>query len=964
MTIGETKAVSRPPGIVPNGKPSPVIAKEILKLVIHSNGLPAISLSLVLDRQPSAQENIRSIIKSGVLTLEMERGTTTEAAPVYAREADYRLMWGSLVLVTQKSTGTKARVALSANLNRDESIDALNAFENNSSQFEISVLVQIREEISENTVTQWGYTKTVKKDRIKENIITAKLNELIPDNINLDEHIFLVAHKPDDPSRVEPIPRKLTNRPRNRNVPVQTEKQVAVLGNTIASVSVATRPSIIASTVIKPQHFAINNAILLDDIKIYLDENKKPKSLPIVGDPNAAYWIDRRDPKKAWYAPEFIAVELQPNIDPSQSPFLFTYETIGATASGKPALKGKMRFTLEKKAGTKTIEQLAADGITNAEAVKFESITLAVLTPFVDETDGKPRQHSFTPVIVQQDDNKIIAEVEFLNDWVRLAYGAMAIENYQSQPVQIQINYTFSCYVVLKDNDLDIVFGAKTMMTPVLYTATQLAKPVKSAYINAAALKYVHPLSEVKFNKEKRAAKKATAVAALAARPYHVANNSMIKPQLNLTAELIGTVNKVKYSMRTQLCQKTATLTYTCNKFGNFYREIKDGEAVSIGCQDAFKLGEIKYKQYEEIAELRDEYFQVYRSLCQPGYFVLVPKNFSITRRETGEPDAYRPLIFLNALIDPQTPANNKVELRITLQPDIPEYKRIELAEKLKALHPSPVVTYPTDIAAESVVFNWALDPSIAANCQTDIADAGGPFISTYLVMDLANWQLMRSVLQKPGLNGSVTIKLSDGTEMISNLGIKLDEIRGPWGMGPLEMSYSNGQITITNKTERTIDISELVKYTGAAIAEKIPVETSLPAGQSHTVTASDGMTAIYTYPLGDPVAIEETRSFVEEIYSNVIFINLLNFDNYKLTQLDIEAVIKNIEGTHKGKLTEDIRVVDFDYVLPLTTYLEEHVVQFKVTKIFNDKPAETTGWIEWDLNRGPVSLTHDVLSL
>jgi len=351
--------------------------------------------------------------------------------------------------------------------------------------------------------------------------------------------------------------------------------------------------------------------------------------------------------------------------------------------------------------------------------------------------------------------------------------------------------------------------------------------------------------------------------------------------------------------------------------------------------------------------------------LQQPGHFLVVPAVFCISRRAAGETNAYRPLIFLNAMIDSAVSANNRVELRVTLEPDLPLFKRSALLELLKAYDQNPIIHYPTDIPAEMVDFNWVMNSSVTASSEADILEVSGPFISVYFSMDLPNWQLMRSILNSPGVSGSVSFTLTDGSKLFSNLLLKLDQIRGPWQSGPLEVTTQDGQVRLTNRIERTIDVSDLVRYVGDSVAERVPVEISLTPGQTHTVSAGSGLQPVYSYLPGDPVAIEEVRSFVEDIYSNLIFINLLNFSNYNLLRLNVEARLQGLDSLYTAQLTEELPVVDIPVVLPLTTYLEKHVLDFRVIKIFNDRKAEMTDWIQWDLDTTvPISLTREILGL
>ncbi|HEV7380054.1 MAG TPA: hypothetical protein VGN64_09690 [Dyadobacter sp.] len=1032
-------------------------AQDLIELVSPAKGKPAISLSLVLQRQPGTQESISALIESGVLAFEIKLKTT-----IFARHVRYQLLWESgsdfLKLAQGESSGKEARVSLSANLDKDQCLDALAALQSQHSRFRIVAYIDYRQDGNLKTINLSGfwsqihsflklhseqegrisksnlsalipfmledqllkvsdengnavdiqneilnrlfmrqsgvvlkelvtfdggepyyvlrsappsgyelsYSEQLKVTSIQTKNLEVTLQHLASQSINLlDDHLFLVAHKPEDPSQVVPVPIKIPASRSNREVNTKAgEKPVAVIGNTLTSVSLAMRPSVNAAIYVKPQTGILLHGQFLEGMSVDLNKSAKPKSLPVGGDPHAAYWPDRLNAQKVWYAQEFELVVPSMNTGPESSPFLFSYETAGVTSSGKPALKGKLRFTLQRKTPKKTLDAIRANGVTNAEAVPTNSLSIVLQVPFVNETDGIIKQHSVTATF-SVDRDKITAEVELLNDWVRLVYGALSTEGFQSMPIQIQVTFTFNCYVAVGEKDFNIVFGAKSFETPVLYTAAETVRPVHNSYLNVSTLAFVHPISIVRFQRESPVDRSRDNV--MLAKPLQLSAFPAIRPQATLVPQAVAAVKRVKYALRTQVRQSSLPLLYPCNKFGMLFQEIKDGTRLAIGCQDALKLGETKYRQYEEIIELRDNsYFQIFRSLSQPGIFVIVPTRFCVTRREAGERDEYRPMIFLNALLDGENAGNNKVELRTSLQPDIPLFRRIEILEKLKAFHPSPTISYSTEIPSEDTLLNWALDPGITANCESDMSNASGPFVSAFFSMDIPSWQLLKSVLQSPGLGGSIIVRLADGSEFVSNLLVKLDQVHGPWLSGPLELAETGGQVQITNKTESVIEVSDLVRYSGSSITEQVPLEISLASEQSHTVSASPGLVAIYSYPLSDPVAIEETRSFVEDIYSNFIFINLIAFGNHSLSRLDVEARVRGLDRIHHGVLTETEPVIDFDYMLPLTTYLSNHILDFRIKKTFSiaGRADEWTNWIEWDLNRGPVSITSEFLSL
>jgi hypothetical protein len=76
--------------------------------------------------------------------------------------------------------------------------------------------------------------------------------------------------------------------------------------------------------------------------------------------------------------------------------------------------------------------------------------------------------------------------------------------------------------------------------------------------------------------------------------------------------------------VRTMVRSESVPLSVPCGTFGNLYLERgANGTLTAVGCQDSLKLGETSTKAFQEIPELRDPAFRVWRSLQQPGRYLL-----------------------------------------------------------------------------------------------------------------------------------------------------------------------------------------------------------------------------------------------------------------------------------------------------------------------------------------------------
>ena len=133
-------------------------------------------------------------------------------------------------------------------------------------------------------------------------------------------------------------------------------------------------------------------------------------------------------------------------------------------------------------------------------------------------------------------------------------------------------------------------------------------------------------------------------------------------------------------------------------------------------------------------------------------------------------------------------------------------------------------------------------------------------------------------------------------------------------------------------------------------VATATPVELSLAGNktvviESHASLSPDTYVS-YAFPPGNTTTIQEVRSFVENIHRNFVFINLINFENHQLSQLDIQAKIPGVTGTYTAQITDGKTLAEIDAILPLTAYLESHILQFQITKRFSTGTSSITPWM------------------
>jgi hypothetical protein len=196
---------------------------------------------------------------------------------------------------------------------------------------------------------------------------------------------------------------------------------------------------------------------------------------------------------------------------------------------------------------------------------------------------------------------------------------------------------------------------------------------------------------------------------------------------------------------------------------------------------------------------------------------------------------------------------------------------------------------------------------------------------------------------------------------------LELASITGPLPQGPVSVTPVGGGVELQNRCERAMTVSELRLYASPADpGTSVPVGAELLPKQKKVVPLPTpaGEVVPVAAPSGEGVAtLEEVRTFVEDIETNVIVIDLVNLANHELRDLTVKARIKSVVGTRPVALAAPSngaagagRVGEVKFTLPLTTFLEKHLLQLQVTKVSLAGKKKTTPWIDWDLEtRGNV---------
>lgn len=744
----------------------------------------------------------------------------------------------------------------------------------------------------------------------------------------------------------------------SRAAPGALGQGAMVAGNKVQTVAATLQPSLSSATT---AHLIASQAIRIDQAvvtaqpavaapmiahyalpqAVFLTPAFAAVSLPVVDNLEAPLLADKNNPQLRWYLPLVTLVRPAPNDAPEASPFLFELERIGTSASGRPALRAQLHFTFELARSGATAAAISALGTATRVTVRMieplePSVTLTV--PYIDEASGKLMRASYRGMTTRSG-NRLVATVELINDAVRTTYGALSTEGFQTEAARLDVAFQFAGYVPVLDRP-SLVLGGKISNAVLLPRARDDGQTI---LVSSGGRDFAfHP------------ARPASAAVMASAHNLSLAGRITTSPAAHMLA------TQVEYAQRNTIRQQQMDAFFSCAELGSFYREKQAAATVSIGCAEAYRLGQAPSRSYQEVLALNRPSYRVFRNLQQPGRFLLLPLAWQITRYAPGVAEReYRPALIVYAALDADEPDNNRIRFEAMLGPAISAHDYADLGRRLLAEAQAPVIELP-NMLARKTEFHWNLTstpPVEAVTSSTPVC------LHTALATDLASALLLKTLIQNTGLTGEARFTFDDGSVLTSALRMGLGYLTGPWPDGPLALQRQEGRLTLTNRIESSLAVRDVVLFKGAAAPVRVPVEQTLAPGARLDVAAPGDWTTAQAdadpLPDGQP-GFEEVRAMVEEIQCNVVVVDLVNYDNHGLARLDVDVRLRGVPGVSRVPMDQRRGAVNF--LLPLTTYLESRVVEYQVTKVYPAKPAEQTGWLVWDMAQASniVSVTAE----
>jgi hypothetical protein len=810
--------------------------------------------------------------------------------------------------------------------------------------------------------------KTSQTGPVPTNIELAVAIEELWRGLDASSLLTVVTPAIGDPARLVPIARRVASSRHRAVLPSNAAERVLLetRGTRPQAVPLSLTPNrllgpsahaLLASDVARP---AGAHAWLAGDVVVEPALQWALLSLPVVDDAAAPLWRDRADASHRFYAPAPTLPRPQPGDAPAASAFLFRFERMGMTggANPKPSLRAKVRFVVQLEASEGTRAALAAAGNPRADAVPCGNLSATLEIPFVIEGSGQPAVQSFAGT-ASLAGTVASVEVELLDDWVRLAYGALAYDGFQGQAARLSLAYAFTAAVEISTLRFDAALTGKIALTPVVSRPASIPERVDRPIVDASTRTVHLPEGQLRFGAERRFSA-GTSIAAAALTTHVVVPPAAIEPPASATIPAAG----VRYATRTVVHQESVEVRFPCDQYGAFYLEGRADGDVPVGCQDALKLGQIIYKQYDELPEFGADKYRVYRSLQQPGRFLVLPHAYRVARYAANDPGGrgYRPVAMIYALIG-DSPGGTRYFFAATLEPDVPVHARRALMLALAPLapHDTPVtLDFPsTGDAQSSASYQWAVPEGIDTPTVDRIWNSFQVSVST----DLQRGVVLKELIEHSGLQGSVRFALGDGTSLESQLVIDTTAV-GPWEDGPVGLAWSGGQVTVRNHLSVPVDLEEVV-IVRSLLAQHLPVTARLAPGESRLVDA--GGTPETSWAIANARAaatLEELEVFEEDVNTNVVFIDQLNHASHELSHLAVALRTAGTEHLSRADLDEG-QTVSLEVVFPLTTYLDAQVIELQFSKTSSHGEVSTTRWISWNLSSqgAVVGVTWDLIS-
>jgi hypothetical protein len=857
------------------------VLPEAPRLDRGASGQPLASLALVLARTAVGVTNIEPLVVSGSLALTCSLGISNEemralsailsgrCRPYYVRSATSELRGSGSVYARAAPLGIAPRWGLNVSLPSARAIEVLHAFNRQAADpSPLRVTTELH-----------GVGAPVAQDVLLAEMLGGLLEGMDP-----DRYLTIVAVGRD--GRLATVPPLRASAAGAKRGPPGAGQMLAVgsglqalpgamTSGATLKVSAAALASGGASSVavqINPNtqvlvaHDAIWHGPVLDGDE---SEDLPTMHYPTATNPAAPFWPDALDASVGFYAPGFEIVVPAPTDNPAQSPFSFVYSrsgpVVGGSGGAQMGLTATVRLTVRSIVPAPVAAALAGTAGVRGQAVPLENISCGLEISYrrAGTTDVLTQRF---PCAVSQAGDRLVATAELLDDWVRLTYAGLATPATGAIPApRLVVDYSFPSYawiftgpIVVDRLDhpefVAVGVGINDEIVKV-EKISQLPQRIERPVLVEESLAVVGPSVVSQFRREVLGVKPRD----LSLFRQQATTVGPVRPPLG---SIVG--RRRRLVSRTLVRSEGVPISLPCEALGSFYREqAPDGTSVAVGCQDSLKLGETATKAFQEIPELRNPTCRVWKSLAQPGRFLITPTTYRIGRYGAAAGDrAFQPMVALYGLLDPE-PTNNRYVLAATLIPDVPPPVLATLSERLADHVPARAarsIVFPTDpfIGAKSS-FSWAIPGNVDPPQTITVVDA----VTATFSMLLKEALLFMAMVNRTGIQGAVTFALPDGTEFQSALSIDGDVI-GPAESGPVGVTVVGAVATLRNQTGEAMNVTDITAVALDGTTKAVAVGMALDPAAETTVAVDPGTERAYAD--ASPIASRASHSSINSI--------------------------------------------------------------------------------------------------
>ncbi|MGB7396035.1 MAG: hypothetical protein WA913_16750, partial [Pricia sp.] len=344
---------------------------------------------------------------------------------------------------------------------------------------------------------------------------------------------------------------------------------------------------------------------------------------------------------------------------------------------------------------------------------------------------------------------------------------------------------------------------------------------------------------------------------------------------VNWNHDLVNQEKKKDYIKQSIHLSRDIELSIPCNVHGDYFAEQKDNEYTAIGCSEPMRIGQVKTPPYIPIEALEHPKFSVYKSQVMPQMFIVVPKNYVISRKQE-DPQKFAPELFLHGVVDIENIPESRCVIDFNLRPDLTYFDRFQMKESLRE-HTAyePQITYITEFIGEES-FEWDLSNSIIKEANNYTFEDS---IHATLETNIRDAQICRSMLENGGISGTYKKKLAEDLEVTAKMTVTLNKILQPWSGEGVRIEKSNNTIQLTNELESPVHVNRL-EPTGPE-GEVVAVAQDLAPNQQldlDSVYHENGHIAVFSVQT-DRETLSTNYSYIEDIFQQIICFDMFSSD-------------------------------------------------------------------------------------